>query len=118
MTKTSARSRARPGLGRYQVGSATVHNNGGGSGSYTDDAHGISIQVHGDGSGSYTAGQVATQFGAGANNIGHITGLVMERCDDSLTVTQYYIDRLHPEQSLIYRQEPTTAREFPMLLGK
>lgn len=59
-----------------------------------------------------------TMIGAGANNIGHITGLVMERCDDSLTVTQYYIDRLHPEQSLIYRQEPTTAREFPMLLGK
>lgn len=40
--------------GTYQVGSATVHNNGDASGGYTDDAHGISIQVHGDGSGSYT----------------------------------------------------------------
>lgn len=58
-----------------------------------------------------------TTIGAGENNIGHVTGLLMERKDDSLSVTQYYIDRLNPANSLIFIQEPATAKEMPAFLS-
>lgn len=58
-----------------------------------------------------------TTMAAGANNIGHVTGLLMERKDDSLSVTQFYVDRLNPTNSLIFIQEPSTAKEMPAFLS-
>ena len=57
-----------------------------------------------------------TSIGAGSQNIAATTGLIMERNDDTLSVTQYYIDHLNPSNSLIYTQAPATAKGMPAFL--